>query len=303
MRGALSSLSGALRGAVSYTLSWAIALASILLLVACAAESGEPWGRVSGLELLLSWESSASRVHPDGGWRTSTSFRVYDLHVTIDYEELTLLSLDEGSSAIGGALTAIDPSAPPAGCTLCHGGHCHCGGELIDYAELLSRGATEGGGGGSSPLLRLAESWRGVLSLGGDAEGEGALDQSSLSCEGARCDLGAGSLRGLSLRLPRVALSFMVEDLLNGESRRLTEPERVELELALPTSLELSFDKPVALGQGSQPADELRALTLRLSHTLNPTLFDIDWSQLSAELELELLSALIDLCELELVEP
>jgi hypothetical protein len=37
-------------------------------------------------------------------------------------------------------------------------------------------------------------------------------------------------------------------------------------------------------------------------HALSPMIFDYDWSQRSAELEYELLSAVIDQLELDLIE-
>jgi hypothetical protein len=45
-----------------------------------------------------------------------------------------------GGEAAGSS--TFDPSHPPPGCTLCHGGHCHCDGQLVSYEELAGGGST-----------------------------------------------------------------------------------------------------------------------------------------------------------------
>ncbi|MEW5848920.1 MAG: hypothetical protein AB2A00_08900 [Myxococcota bacterium] len=49
----------------------------------------------------------------------------------------TAATSGEGSST-------FDPANPPPGCTLCHGGHCHCGDRLVPYEELAGGGGTAG---------------------------------------------------------------------------------------------------------------------------------------------------------------
>jgi hypothetical protein len=103
-----------------------VALAVGLLIAGgCTLEDGQPWGWVrAGLQV------SEPSVDAD------FAVDVFELELA------TVRLIETGAAAGTGA--EFDPQNPPAGCSLCHGGHCHCDGELVDYDELRARVADGG---------------------------------------------------------------------------------------------------------------------------------------------------------------
>lgn len=119
--------------AMRYLSAWLVPMAC-LALAGCAFEDGDPWGEVT-VDLTAA---------------APASFRTADgVQVALDRVEITV----DAVALYGGDAVAaeFDPSAPPEGCTLCHGGHCHCGDELVDYDVLAARLA----GGEDAPPVRV----------------------------------------------------------------------------------------------------------------------------------------------------
>lgn len=100
----------------------------VLGLSACAIDDGKPWGYIEG---------NVRVAEPN----VAASFEITDYTVEI---ATVRLAVNEASSAMASG-GDFDPMNPPPGCNLCHNGHCHCDGELIDYEDLEARMAAGGG--------------------------------------------------------------------------------------------------------------------------------------------------------------
>lgn len=110
-----------------------------LLVAGCAFEAGEPIGRLSP-SLSVALDLGEGRV-VDGRWLTST-----DYAIALSSFEVAVRSLSIGLTSSGAATTvAFDPSSPPEGYGLCHGGHCHADdGRLVTYEDIEAELAREG---------------------------------------------------------------------------------------------------------------------------------------------------------------
>jgi hypothetical protein len=99
-----------------------------LSLAGCTLDDGEPWGFV---------DADMAVAEPAVG----ADFQVESFDLELSTVRLISTSA-ASSSARGGGGGEFDPQNPPAGCSLCHGGHCHCDGELVDYDVLRDRVAS-----------------------------------------------------------------------------------------------------------------------------------------------------------------
>ncbi|MBM4346055.1 MAG: hypothetical protein FJ100_21990 [Deltaproteobacteria bacterium] len=97
---------------------------------ACAWEPGKPWGLLT-LAVQLRATVASDRLLADGRFRTASEY-------LWRYERFDI-ALDQAKVVVAADATKLsfDPAKPPAGYTLCHGGHCHAtDGRLVDYAEV-----------------------------------------------------------------------------------------------------------------------------------------------------------------------
>ncbi|QRN93967.1 hypothetical protein JRI60_33080 [Archangium violaceum] len=117
-----------------------------LTLGGCAWEPGQGFAVVQP-SVRVAYEPLADRATSDGYQRLSS-----DYQVRVDMAMMRLSGIELLASA-GGASGAFDPSNPPPGYSLCHGGHCHRDdGALIPYEQIS---AEMGGGGGSRTVVTL----------------------------------------------------------------------------------------------------------------------------------------------------
>ena len=116
-----------------------------LTLGGCAWEPGQGFAVVEPT-VRAAYESLSGRDAGDGYQRLSS-----DYQLRVDEASLSLSGIELISA--GGAGGSFDPANPPAGYSLCHGGHCHRDdGALIPYEQVT---AEMSGGTGSSAVVTL----------------------------------------------------------------------------------------------------------------------------------------------------
>ncbi|ATB26829.1 hypothetical protein [Melittangium boletus] len=122
-----------------------------LALGGCAWEPGQGFAVVEPT-VRASYEPVFGREAGDGYQRLSS-----DYQLRVDEAALRLSGIELMSAGSGGG--SFDPANPPAGYSLCHGGHCHrSDGALIPYEQVA---AEVGGGTGASAVVTLTtgEPW------------------------------------------------------------------------------------------------------------------------------------------------
>ncbi|MBI5497084.1 MAG: hypothetical protein HY904_18865 [Deltaproteobacteria bacterium] len=115
------------------------ALSTTLLLLsaatACTLNNGRSTTELR-VRLSASWTPAGL-----GTWVTALGYQV-----ELNAAEFTTpgLRLSTSAAAATTGTGTFDEANPPPGCTLCHGGHCHCDGKLVSYEELAGGGAGSG---------------------------------------------------------------------------------------------------------------------------------------------------------------
>lgn len=211
-------------------------LASLALTVGagCAFDDGEPWGALS-VELTASAPLA---------FRTAqgVSVELDDVELTVDAVEIY-----PGDAAA----EDFDPANPPEDCTLCHGGHCHCGDALVTYAELAARST-----GDTPPLVTLVASDAIALT---DAPAPVPLTGCAPACDLPRA----------TVTRARVTLTALT---VRGRAGDDPVDLTVALDAPLDTLVEIPFDRD------HDPSARL-TLTLRLP----PELLDgIEWDPMAS---------------------
>jgi hypothetical protein len=249
------------RAAVQVCVAGTILLASS----ACTFAPGQPWGALEpSLEVVFA--PSESRITDEGWLRTSTDYAL-DLDLFAIRLDGLLLSQTLAGSA---APTAFDPADPPAGYSLCHGGHCHAAdGSLVDYADIEAELA---GAAGLSGKTLTAPVTLGLF------EPAAEPTQVSLGECSDHCWLDRGTLSRVSVALSEVSVGGRVYDLRPGAGRRLPE-EGVAIGgvLAHSVIIDEAIDEPF---DGSEPV----GLSLDVRLAVTPALFDgVDFEALAEE--------------------
>jgi hypothetical protein len=249
----------------------AIIVATLLLSSGCTFEDGQGWARLSSWlwTSFQGFDSGSGRLGADGWFKTNNSFELKITSLRLGVQKLQAQSLGSSSSDSSGDCT-FDPANPPAGCSLCHGGHCHCDGQLKSYDELKKEIC--GSGSTSTTVSTLATMPVNKLqSLMGNG-----TQTDKLGCSES-CELSAGQLDRMQAALDRLTLSatlrdLSVEDRLNGE------------QLSVSVDLKLSG---AALTQSLTPAQKMDQdtpyfmdLAVRLPVT-EKLLDGIDWHKLT----------------------
>lgn len=115
-------------------------LAALFAGAGCAWEAGQPWGMWHP-SVRVRASVPADRQLPDGRFRTASEYLWQIESLQIELADLRL-QLAGSSSQL-----SFDPAKPPAGYSLCHGGHCHAAdGRLVDYAEIQAELLGDGAG-------------------------------------------------------------------------------------------------------------------------------------------------------------
>ena len=259
------------QGTSSTPRSLALAVGLLSLVAAapgCTLYAGQPWGEAS-TSVEVAFAPDASRLDEQGRLKTSLDY-------TLELERLSLV-IDEVrlvmSSGEGGA-TSFDPSSPPEGYSLCHGGHCHHeSGRLVDYAEIERE--LSGGGGAGFTHVRLVDDDEVHL-------GEPPRSLTLAPCE-PDCQLPRGTLVRFEVAVSQVRLAGQVTDLRSGERVRLEGGSArvlgyVPVAVVVAAPLEGALDKGEPVG-----------LSVEAALSVTDALFDgIDFAALTSGADPEL---------------
>lgn len=260
------------------TIGAAAALAALTLATGagCTVGDGQGFGRLTATlsTRLAGLDASTGRVTADGWYRTNNSFELQLSTLTLQVRDLQLRgTAGAAAGPAAGAASAgcsFDPSSPPAGCTLCHGGHCHCGDELKSYAELEAQVC--GGGAASAPASDLA---RMPVEHGFDLLSPVRRDLTRCS---PSCELAEGQAQQVQVQIDRLTLK--------GKVRDLSLQDRLAgAVLAVALALDLKGAALSAQLSPAEPIDDDSPYRLDLDATLPVTLKlldDVAWDKLTA---------------------
>ena len=238
----------------------------------CTVEDGRGFAYLSGklYSVFLGTQPGNSRLLPDGWFKTADSFELKLEKLTIEVRSLRLQA-QASSAAVASGTCTFDPSSPPAGCSLCHGGHCHCDGKLVSYEELKAKacGATTGG----ATLSTLEQ-----LLVANDQEllGPGTRNE-DLACSGS-CELKQGSATQVSLLLDALKMTAQVRD--RSVADRLSgKTMKVQLDWDLAgAALSHAFDAALVMDRDNP---YMLDLTVKLPVT-DKLLDGMEWHKLTA---------------------
>ena len=245
-------------------------LVALLLPGGCTVEDGRGFAQLSG-RLTSSFAGltpSLGRLGADGWYKTARSFELRLSALALTVREVRLQSTEGGTQAASSACS-FDPASPPPGCTLCHGGHCHCGGELKSYEELEAEACGTGAAAASRTLVTLPlQEPQPLLGEGSKRE----LRECVPSCE-----LGAGSVSGVKVLLDRLQVEARLRDA-SAADRLAGKELAVSVDWALAgATLALSLPAAEPLGR-----DHPYYLSLSLALPVTEKLFDaLDWYKLT----------------------
>ena len=208
---------------------------------ACTLQAGLPWGEADvGLQAQLALDDD--RLDEDGAGVTSTDW-AFDLRsLSLSPVEARLLLQGDG----GTATTTFDPANPPAGYSLCHGGHCHADdGRLVDYADIAAEISGSASTGGDALTLAATDDAVDVA--------DGVVDVALGPCT-PDCTLPPGALSRLEVALAGVRLQGSVHDRRTGDRARLQGEHAVDLVvdadvvIGVEVAGAIGRDEPVGVG-------------------------------------------------------
>lgn len=231
-----------------------LATSCLVVTAACALEPGQPWGTVD-LALSAAIAPSSTRWLGDE-LRTSREFAVRMDELTLSLRTATV----RGRPSSG---ASFDPSAPPPGYGLCHGGHCHADdGRLVPYEEIEA----ELGGAAGAPSVVLA------------LDTTLALEREPVAvvvppCDMGACDLERGELGTLTVELGTLTARGELYDLATP-ARLPLEPMAFALEVRLNGALTTTLDARIDNGE---PVHQLVVAELELTERLFD---DLPWDEL-----------------------
>lgn len=232
-------------------------LGAIVALSSCAGEPGVGWGPID-LVLDVQWQVPEDRRARDGEILTASGWQIALDEVIFEAAATSLLTT---VASRAGTATGFDPSQPPPGYSLCHGGHCHADdGRLVSYEEIAGELAA-GAGDTQKVLARFGPLRADALAPTGD----------HVACA-ASCLLAEETPTRLVLEATSLRIAGHVRDRrdvprLAGDRAFVVEVPLGNLRLAAP------------LAWPSRPEDEAPTWRLRAALPLGPALLDaIDWS-------------------------
>jgi len=247
------------------------AAATILPASGCTLEDGTGFGRLSARlwSRFEGLDAAAGRLTGDGWYRTSNSFELKLSSLTLKVEELRVRGAGAAASSSAAAGDcSLDPADPPAGCTLCHSGHCHCDGALKSYAELEADLCGASAGAATATLASLP------VPATQDLRGDGT--RADLSACRPSCELDAGQVDEVQIVLDRLALKARLRD--RSAADRL---QGAELSLALDLDLAGAVLSQALSDPELIDRDHPYLLDLTLVLPLTAKAFDgVDWHQL-----------------------
>lgn len=229
-----------------------VVLGAVALHVAgCTFVVGEPWGALS-VSATAAFAPPAARLTESGQVKTARDYGLSLDEVTAEFAAVRL------RLSTGEATLSFDPRDPPAGYSLCHGGHCHASdGRLVDYAEIEA----ELSGGVTRPELTVPVVPEGLLLTS-------TPSPLTLSACTDGCLLERGTIDEVSLELTSLRLRGRAFDLRPNEDARLpTEGLPFVLHLDVPVA-------PSALAEISLDGSEPSEIGLEVAYALPAELFD-----------------------------
>lgn len=121
-----------------------------LWLVGCTFQPGVSFGTLAEATLEARFQPPASRLDSEGRLKTSSGYRI-----RVDALQLVPRQLDfQSTTGKPGTGGTFDPANPPAGYSLCHGGHCHRDdGALVSYEDIQAE--LSGGSLSTATVLSL----------------------------------------------------------------------------------------------------------------------------------------------------
>lgn len=211
----------------------------------CTLQEGQPWGQAD-LSLFAGFAPEQDRLDSEGGLLTSSDYVIDIDDLRVGLSELRLVLASES-----GGTTTFDPANPPAGYSLCHGGHCHSDdGRLVDYEDIAAELAGGGGAGGFTlvraidaavPLTTELPSADGAVSLGACAPD-------------ASCGLPIGSLLRVEVSIQSIALQGTVRD-------RRVPPRFTNVDVAFDVGVDVTLQTAVAGEVGPGDPMGVRVIT------------------------------------------
>ncbi len=226
--------------------------------VSCTFEDGLGFATLN-VSMSATWSVPEDRDAGDGWQRLNNSYEIRLDEATFAFDRI---ALEEFASSASGESATFDPANPPAGYTLCHGGHCHSeSGELVPYEEIEA--ALAGGG--------EAASYSAVVTL---PVGEFDLEKSDardLACDEG-CELPAANISRLTISPTRLHLSGEVRGGIGDET--LTAPRQwfIDIESASDDAISRAVDLVV-------DRDKRPNIDITIDVTLGPDLLDdLDWA-------------------------
>lgn len=218
------------------------ALLCAAMLTACTFEDGQPWGRAQ-VQLRTSSDFTQRAVSPNR-LRVGNGFELEVQQFTWHVEAIELALAPPSTASID-----FDPSAPPAGYSLCHNGHCHADdGRLVDYEDIALE-LHSGMGASALAFVQQLDGQQALFTtpatLAGDPE----------RCTN-RCELERGVLTLASVNIKEVTLTGIAHDV--RDERLPVEGHPVSITLTEPISFSALLDD-AQIGPGEPVERVLRA--------------------------------------------
>jgi hypothetical protein len=179
-------------------------LALALAATGCTLDDGTGFGRLSARlwSRFEGLQATSKRVTSDGWHRSDNGFELQLTTLRLTLHGASVATHAESGG--GGDDCSFDPANPPAGCSGCHGGHCHCDGALKSYEELAGCAAGATVGGAVSLELKGPQ----------DLLGSGTRTK-TLACS-PTCELERGDLSRLDLTIEDVEVTASLRDAASG---------------------------------------------------------------------------------------
>jgi hypothetical protein len=240
---------------------------SLLSGISCTFEDGKPWGYWQP-NLWMVW-SYGDRIDPQTQrFNTAKSYALDDLKFSFQVDQIKLYTaaIDQGGA------NGFDPSKPPAGCTLCHNDHCHCGNELVPYAQLAAQSNQTSS---SEQQIPIAQN----ISFDIQPMQTQIIKSFISDCDPSTCALDRTRVTSIAVSISHLKISAKAYDLIPNAQRSIPNEGEI-FSLDFPISLQLGLPLDEVLDEG-----KAYDLPLQLIWQMPPSLFDlIDWQQMKAGL-------------------
>ncbi len=240
---------------------------SVLLLSACTFEEGSPWGYWKP-NLWVVWSYGDRLDEESQNFKTAKSYALENLQFSFQIDQIKLYTaaINQGSSS------GFDPSKPPAGCTLCHNDHCHCGNELVPYAQLAAQS-------NQNQSSEQQVSFSQPVDFQVNAMQTQEVQSLLSDCDALTCALDRSRVTSISVSVSKLQISTKAYDLLPNAQRSIPlEGEIFSLNFPIALQLGLALDEVIDEGK-------IYDLPLQLIWQIPSSLFDlIDWGKMKAGL-------------------